>query len=85
MEQRPVQAQGPAAIFGRIRRGGLPRSHLLGSGPELSEQVDATQGWQRIVNLYTSWLWQLAGILERLGMQSISELRGRSDLLIYLE
>jgi glutamate synthase domain-containing protein 2 len=58
---------------------------ITSTDPELSRLIDADEGWQRIVNLYTSWLWQLAGILERLGMQSISELRGRSDLLIYLE
>jgi len=53
--------------------------------PELSKLVDALQGWQRIVNLYRSWLSQLAGILHALGLHSIAELRGRSDLLIYLE
>jgi glutamate synthase domain-containing protein 2 len=41
-------------------------------------------GFQQIVNLYTSWLWQLAGILEVLGMRAIHELRGRGDLLVYL-
>ena len=46
--------------------------------------IDADLGFQQIVNLYTSWLWQLAGILEILGMRSIGELRGRSDLLVYL-
>jgi glutamate synthase domain-containing protein 2 len=53
--------------------------------PELSKQVDALQGWQRIVNLYKGWRSQLAGILRTLGMQSVAELRGRSDLLVYLE
>jgi glutamate synthase domain-containing protein 2 len=42
-------------------------------------------GYQQIVNLYTAWLWQLAGILDVLGMRSIAELRGRSDLLVYLD
>jgi glutamate synthase domain-containing protein 2 len=53
--------------------------------PELSKQVDALQAWKRIVNLYRSWLAQLAGILGALGMQGIGELRGRSDLLVYME
>jgi glutamate synthase domain-containing protein 2 len=53
--------------------------------PELSKQVDALQGWQRIVNLYKGWQAQLAGILQALGMRSIAKLRGRSDLLVYLE
>ena len=53
--------------------------------PEHARKIDAMIGWKKIVNLYTSWLWQLAGILERLGMRSIAELRGRSDVLVYLE
>ena len=53
--------------------------------PELSKLVDATQGWQRIVNLYGGWLAQVAGILRTLGMKSIAELRGRSEVLTYLE
>jgi glutamate synthase domain-containing protein 2 len=53
--------------------------------PERSKLVDAESAWQRIVNLYNSWLWQLAGILKALGMKSVSELRGRSDVLVYLE
>ncbi len=53
--------------------------------PEHARKIDADVGFQRIVNLYTGWLWQLAGILQRLGMQSIHDLRGRSDLLMYLE
>ncbi len=53
--------------------------------PELSKLVNAEEGWQRIVNLYESWLWQLAGILERLGFENVAQLRGRSDLLVYLD
>jgi glutamate synthase domain-containing protein 2 len=52
--------------------------------PEHARLIDADLGFQQIVNLYTSWLWQLSGILEILGMRSIAELRGRSDLLVYL-
>ena len=53
--------------------------------PEHAQKIDADVGFQQIVNLYTAWLWQLAGVLEILGMRSIGELRGRSDLLVYLE
>jgi glutamate synthase domain-containing protein 2 len=53
--------------------------------PEQAKLVDADDATQRIINLYKAWLWQLAGILKALGMQSIAELRGRSDLLVYLE
>jgi glutamate synthase domain-containing protein 2 len=53
--------------------------------PEQARKIDADVGYGQIANLYTAWLWQLAGILEVLGMKSIGELRGRSDLLVYLE
>jgi transglutaminase-like putative cysteine protease len=36
--RRPWQG-GPATTFDELRGGGLPRRHLIGSGPELSEQV----------------------------------------------
>jgi glutamate synthase domain-containing protein 2 len=53
--------------------------------PEHAKKIDADVGYQQIVNLYQAWLWQLAGILEILGMSSVSELRGRGDVLVYLE
>jgi glutamate synthase domain-containing protein 2 len=53
--------------------------------PEQAKKIDSDVGYKQIVNLYTSWLWQLAGILQILGMQSIAELHGRSDLLVYLD
>jgi len=53
--------------------------------PEHAQKIDVEVGFRQIVNLYTSWQWQLSGILEILGMHSISELRGRSELLVYLE
>lgn len=53
--------------------------------PEQAKKIDADVGFAQIVNLYRSWLWQLAGILHSLGMRSIAELRGRSDLLVYLD
>jgi glutamate synthase domain-containing protein 2 len=53
--------------------------------PEQAKKIDAQVGFQQIVNLYTAWLWQLAGILQILGMRSIAELHGRSDLLVYLD
>ena len=53
--------------------------------PEQAKLVKADEAAQRIVNLYTAWSWQLAGILDTLGMRSVHELRGRSDLLFYLE
>lgn len=52
--------------------------------PEHAKKIDADVGYRQIVNMYTGWLWQLAGILKRLEMRSVAELRGRSDLLLYL-
>jgi glutamate synthase domain-containing protein 2 len=53
--------------------------------PEHASKINADIGFMQIVNLYTSWQWQLAGILRALDMSSIAELRGRSDLLLYLD
>ena len=52
--------------------------------PELARQVDPIEGGQRIARLYTSWRVQLAAILSGLGLSSVRELRGRTDLLVYL-
>ncbi len=52
--------------------------------PELAKQVDPMEAGRRIANLYASWRIQLAGILARLGLPSVHELRGRTDLLVYL-
>ncbi len=53
--------------------------------PEHGKLVDADRSTQGIINLYTAWTWMLAGILKQLGMASTRELRGRSDLLVYLD
>jgi glutamate synthase domain-containing protein 2 len=53
--------------------------------PEMSKLVDPKISTERIVNLYTSWQLQLANIVKKLGFQSVRELRGRTDVLIYLE
>jgi glutamate synthase domain-containing protein 2 len=53
--------------------------------PQRSRLVNVEVAWRNIVSVYASWLWQLAGILRALGLQSIHELRGRTDLLVYLE
>jgi glutamate synthase domain-containing protein 2 len=53
--------------------------------PELSKLIDVDWGAGRIANLYRGWAIQLRELLSRLGLRSIRELRGRTDLLIYLE
>jgi glutamate synthase domain-containing protein 2 len=40
---------------------------------------------QRLINLQNAWHEQTIAGLRRLGMHSIKELRGRSDVLCYLE
>jgi glutamate synthase domain-containing protein 2 len=42
-------------------------------------------GMDRISNLYYSWSWQLKEILRRLGLRSIRELVGRTDVLAHLD
>lgn len=56
---------------------------LTTTDPELTALVDPDWGSERLSNLYTSYVFQLQDILRRLGLQSIRELRGRTDLLIY--
>ncbi|NDJ55128.1 MAG: FMN-binding glutamate synthase family protein [Chloroflexi bacterium] len=53
--------------------------------PEQAKLVNMEESWRKIVNMYTGWTWQLAGILGQLGLSSVAQLRGRSDLLVYLE
>jgi glutamate synthase domain-containing protein 2 len=53
--------------------------------PERSRLVDPDGACQQIMNVYTSWLRQLAGILRALGLEGIGALRGRTDLLVRLE
>jgi hypothetical protein len=40
---------------------------------------------QRLVNMYMAWRKQWCEILRHLGMQSMRELVGRSDLLVHLD
>lgn len=53
--------------------------------PELSKLIDSTWGAQRIVNLYRAWAAQLRDLLRNLELRSIGDLRGRTDLLVYLD
>jgi glutamate synthase domain-containing protein 2 len=66
------------------REGGCPFG-ITTTDPELAKQVDPAEGGRRIANLYASWRVQLAAILERLRLDSVRALRGRTDLLVYLE
>lgn len=50
----------------------------------LTPIIGSHWGGQRIVNMYSAWLGELALLLRALGLKSIAELRGRTDLLRYL-
>lgn len=52
---------------------------------ELSSLVDPDWGAQRIINLFHAFRTELRRILRRLGLRSIRELVGRTDLLVVRE
>jgi glutamate synthase domain-containing protein 2 len=63
---------------------GCPRG-IATTDPELSGKMDIEWGTQRMINLYNAWREELVDILWRFGMHSVSELRGRTDLLMHLD
>jgi glutamate synthase domain-containing protein 2 len=56
---------------------------LTTTDPELSQLVEPDWGAERISRLYESYQVQLLDILRRLGLRSIRDLRGRTNLLVY--
>src|SRR5438094_3474331 len=56
---------------------------LTTTDPELSRLVEPEWGRERISRVYESFQWQITELLRRLGMRSIRELRGRTDVLTY--
>lgn len=68
---------------GNCERGRGCQVGITTTDPELSLLIDPEWGAHRIVNLYASWAKQWKQILSGLGLRSIRELRGRTDLLIY--
>lgn len=58
---------------------------LTTTDPEKSKLVEVEASASNIANLYLSWRRQLAAILDAAGLRAVSELRGRTDLLLYLE
>ncbi len=63
---------------------GCPRG-IATTDPELSKELDGDWAAQRLVNLFNSLAIQLQNICWRLGMKSIRELVGRSDLLTHMD
>ena len=68
---------------GNCERGRGCQVGITTTDPELSLIIDPEWGARRIVNLYNSWSKQWRSILKSVGLRSIRELRGRTDLLIY--
>jgi glutamate synthase domain-containing protein 2 len=56
---------------------------LCTTDPELSQLVETNWAAERLSNLYRSFRLQLSDLLRRLGLTSLRELVGRTDLLIY--
>ncbi len=52
---------------------------------ELTDLMELEWATQRIINMYMTWRDQLIQILKRLGMKSVTELRGRFDTLVHLD
>jgi glutamate synthase domain-containing protein 2 len=68
---------------GNCERGRGCQVGITTTDPELSQFITPEWGAQRIINLYSSWAKQWRTILGSLGLRSIRELRGRTDLLVY--
>jgi glutamate synthase domain-containing protein 2/Na+-translocating ferredoxin:NAD+ oxidoreductase RNF subunit RnfB len=63
---------------------GCPRG-IATTDAELAAMFDPDWAAQRLINLFHSWSVQLRWIVWRLGMKSITELVGRSDLLVHMD
>jgi glutamate synthase domain-containing protein 2 len=63
---------------------GCPRG-IATTDTALSKQMTVEWGTQRIINLYSAWRKELVQILQRLGISSIRDLRGRADVLMHLD
>jgi glutamate synthase domain-containing protein 2 len=70
---------------GNCERGrGCPRG-IATTDAALDQLINADWGAQRIINLYAAWQNQLKMLLHQLGMKNIKELKGRTDLLRYID
>jgi len=63
---------------------GCPRG-IATTDPELSAMFDMDWATQRLINIFHSWSKQLQYICWRVGLKSIKQLVGRSDLLAHLD
>ncbi|MFC1762374.1 glutamate synthase-related protein [Planctomycetota bacterium] len=63
---------------------GCPRG-IASTDPVLDKKIKLEWGTQRMINLYTAWDKGLRRIIKQLGLTSVKELVGRSDLLMHLD
>ena len=63
---------------------GCPRG-IATTDLELAAKMEVDWGTQRLINLYGAWRKTLVRLLQRLGLRSVRELRGRTDLLLHLD
>jgi glutamate synthase domain-containing protein 2 len=68
---------------GNCERGRGCQVGITTTDPLLSLLIEPEWGARRIVHMYNSWAKQWRAILSGLGIRSIRELRGRTDLLVY--
>ena len=61
---------------------GCPRG-IASTDPELANLMDLEWATQRLINLQNAWHEQMITVLRRLGLESIRDLRGRSDVLCH--
>ncbi len=67
---------------GNCERGRGCQVGITTTDPELSQLIEPEWGEERIVNLFHAWEKRLRTILARIGLRSIRDLRGRTDLLV---
>ena len=67
---------------GNCERGRGCQVGITTTDPLLSQLIDLEWGEWRLINLYNAWGKRLKEILKNLGLRSIRELRGRTDLLV---
>jgi glutamate synthase domain-containing protein 2 len=63
---------------------GCPRG-IASTDPELMMLMSLDWATQRLINLMNAWRERMVQIMVGLGVSSVKDLRGRSDLLTYTQ
>ncbi len=85
-----VVGTGELVALGCVRCGNCESGRGCARGITTTDEglfgkVTVEWGTQRLVNLYNAWREMFVDILYRLGLESVSALRGRTDLLYHLD